>query len=186
MLEYSELYEILRKEKYGEVLQALPKSFVNEVSEFLKDLKDKSVGESDALMEEVGKSKKQFENSISIFKELILRRKRKILNLVFVATETGIMKRDYENMLIFEKSMFDKLVKSFEESDKDLENLLHEGDKDDRDVKNAMVIFEEEVGEFVDMDGNAIGPFKKGELVNMNKSVADVLVDGGKAKFVDE
>ena len=36
MLDYNELYEYLRKEKYSEPLQALPKTFVSDVAAFLQ------------------------------------------------------------------------------------------------------------------------------------------------------
>ena len=93
---YNDLYELLRKEKYSENLQQLPKNFILEVSVFLNGLKSDSTKEDDLFTDSALKSKKQLENSIAIFKEMILRRKKKLLNLVFVAAETGIMKRDYE------------------------------------------------------------------------------------------
>ena len=64
---------------------------------------------------------------MAIFKELVLRRKKKLLNLVFVAAETGIMKRDYENMLQFEKEIFDRLIKAFEEGDRFMAFPVKEG-----------------------------------------------------------
>ena len=112
MLNYNDLYEILRKEKYGETLQSLPKNFVAEFSDYLNERKGDSSQESDLFLDNIAKSKKQLENSIALFKGLILRRKKKLLNLVFVAAETGIMKKDYESMFDFEKKIFDNLVKS--------------------------------------------------------------------------
>ena len=55
------------------------------------------------------KTKKQLENAVSIFKELLLRRRKKLLTLVFVAAETGISKRDFENMLAVEKECFEEI-----------------------------------------------------------------------------
>lgn len=184
MLGYNDLYEFLRKEKYGEGLQTLPKDFIEQISEFFND--KKSIGESDAglFQDSVMKSKKQLENSFAIFKELMMKRKKKILNLVFVATETGIMKKDYENMLVFEKDVFDRMVKTFEEGDKELAKAL-EGKK--AEVKdNKMVLFHQEVEEFVDMSGKLVGPFVVGELANLDSGVSEILVSGGKARFVDE
>jgi len=42
------------------------------------------------------------------------------------------------------------------------------------------------VDEFVDMNGEGVGPFTSGELVNLSSQVAEVLVEGGKAGYVDE
>jgi len=184
MLNYNDLYEILRKEKYSESLQPIDKNFLNEFSTFLKNLREESSSESDLFSDSIFQSKKQLENSIAIFKGLILRRKKKILNLVFVAAETGIMKRDYENMFDFEKKIFDNLVKSFEEGDKELSSVLHGTQNHDTD-KHRMVIFNESIEQFIDINGDIIGPFKKGDLANLDSKVCEILVSGGKANFVD-
>ena len=184
MIGYNELYDLLRKEKYSEPLQQVPKNFLEDFSEYLREMKDNSTSEDNLFADSVMKAKKQFENAISLFKELILRRKKKILNLVFVATETGIMKRDYESMLQHEKDVFDKLVKAFEDGDKEIEKILT-GNKG-KDDRNRMIIFHQDVEEFIDFSGGTIGPFNSGELVNLESPVAQILVEGGKASYVDE
>lgn len=185
MLSYNDLYEILRKEKFNDVLQPLQSDFIEQLSAYLNDKKDQSNVDDSMFQESVLKSKKQYENSIALFKELILRRKRKILNLVFVATETGIMKRDYENMLQFEREMFDSIVKVCESADKSMNRSL-QGIKDGIGASNRMVLFNNDVESFMDMNGNAVGPFMTGELANLDSQVAEILVSGGKARFVDE
>jgi len=85
------------------------------MSDYLSDKKQESSSDDDLFGDNVAKSKKQLENSVALFKELIRMRKKKLLNLVFVATETGIMKRDYENMfgpIIQPKEMHKPLSKS--------------------------------------------------------------------------
>ncbi len=183
-MSYNDLYEILRKEKYNEALQQLPKGFLEEVREYLSDRKEQAMQESDMFQDSVLKAKKQFENSIAIFKELILRRKKKILNLVFVAAETGIMKRDYDNMLLFEREVFDKFVKAFEEGDKELAKLMN-GTRGEKE-RNKMILFSDNIEQFVDLNGKVMGPFKTGELANLDSQVSEILVSGGKAQFVDE
>ena len=182
MLTYNELYDLLRKEKYSETLQQLDKNLLLDFGEYLKDLRTKIIDESD-FFSTGSQAKKQLENSIALFKGLILRRKKKLLNLVFVAAETGIMKRDYENMLDFEKKIFDNLVRSCEDGDKELTKMLN-GQKEKEDSK--MIILSENVEQFIDMEGKTIGPFGKGELVNLDSRICEILVSAGKAKFVDE
>ena len=137
MMGYNELYEILRKEKYSENLQPLPKTFLADFRDYIKENKDSFSQKTDLFSDSVGKMKKQFENSLSIFRELILKRKKKILNLVFVATETGLMKRDYENMLDLEREVFDKLVKIFEDGDRELSRTL--ADREEIKDKNKRI-----------------------------------------------
>lgn len=186
MISYNDLYEVLRKEKYSEVLQVLPKGFIEEVSAYLNEKKESSSKEDDLFADSILKSKKQLENSISIFKELILRRKKKILNLIFVATETGIMKRDYENMLSFEKEVFEKLAKAFEDGDKDLAKMLNNKKDGQQLEKNKMLLFSQDVEQFIDLTGKAIGPFNAGELANLDSQVCELFVSSGKAQFIDE
>ncbi|MBU0977865.1 MAG: hypothetical protein KKD18_05605 [Nanoarchaeota archaeon] len=185
MVGYNELYEILRKEKYSEQLQSLPKKFVEEFKEYLEENKPLASKEGDLFADSVAKSKKQLENAISIFRELLLKRKRKILNLVFVAAETGIMKRDYENMLPVEKGVFESLVKVFEQGDKEISKVLN-GEKAKKEEKNKMVIFKENVEPFIDHTGATIGPFKSGQLANLKTEIAQVFIKGGKARLVEE
>jgi len=183
-MDYNGIYEALRKEKYDEKLQSMPKNFLVDFSEYLKDMKSVNSEEGDLFSNSVALGKKQLENAISLFKELMLRRKRKLLNLVFVAAETGIMKRDYENLLDFEREVFDKFLKAFEDGDKEVTKILagRQGKKE----KHRMVLFNQEVEEFVDFDGKIIGPYNSGSLVNLDAKVAQVLVEGGKGSYVDE
>jgi len=182
MISYNDLYEILRKEKYAEAMQLLPKGFVEDVSIFLGEMRVENK-EEDLFQDNVLKSKKQLENSIGIFKELMRIRKKKLLSLVFVATETGIMKRDYENMLAVERELFDKMVKAFEEGDKEVAKLM--SGKKDKVEKNRMILFNQNVEQFVGMKGEVVGPFASGALANLDMEIANLFVSGGKASYVD-
>ncbi|MFH1307694.1 MAG: hypothetical protein ABIH72_02490 [archaeon] len=181
MITYNDIYEALRKEKYSEQLQPLKKKFIKEVAEYLKEKKLASEKSGDLFSDAVVKIKKQLENAISIFKELMTRRKKKLLNLAFIAGETGISKRDFENMLDSEKTMFDTIVKSMEESGKEIETFFS-GEKDE--TKHVLVNFKEDVDEFLDMTGEKVGPFEKGELANLPEEIANILVDAKKAEVV--
>jgi DNA replication initiation complex subunit (GINS family) len=183
MLDYNELYEYLRKEKYSEPLQALPKTFISDVSAFLNTKRAQLGGLHDLFSEEVLKAKKQFENAVSIFRELMRVRKRKILNLVFVASETGIMKRDFTTLLNFEQDLFEKLVSAVGDSEKELQRLLNGSPVMVQDHK--MVLVTTPVAAFVDMSGGSVGPFEKGVLVNLDAQIADLLIAEGKATVVD-
>ena len=185
MLTYNDLYEILRKEKYSEALQQLPAGFISELSTFLREQHASSSTEDTPFLEGGLKSKKQLENSIALFKELILRRKRKLLGLVLVANETGILKRDYETMLPFEKETFDTFVKTLETGDKELSRLLHGSQKTEQ-AGQAMVLFTQNTEQFVDSSGTLVGPFNVGQLVHLDSTVSSILVSSGKAQYVDE
>jgi hypothetical protein len=183
MLTYNDIYESLRKEKYSEQLQPLPKNFITQFSEYLKE-KRKQLVHEDQFSSDLLRERKQIENAVALFKELMLRRKKKILNLVFVAAETGILKKDFTDMLSFEQELFEELVKSVDSSDKKMNEMLN--GKSGNNHGNKLILTQDNIEQFVDMNGNIIGPFKKGELVNIDDNVAEILVSGGKALHVDE
>src|SRR3989344_1081614 len=185
MITYNELYDALRKERYSEQLQPIPKNFIKEVSAYLKDKKEIADRKDDNFSEAITKTKKQFENSIAIFKELILRRKKKILELAFVAAETGISKRDFENMLAVEKEQFDGVMKSLEKGDKKITEILKGADQDEKQ-RNKMIVFVEDVEEFMDSEGKELGPFKKGDIANLAEEVANILIVDKRAEGVEE
>ena len=185
MITYNDLYEALRKERYSEQLQPIIKNFIKEVSSYLKDREVLAKKDSDIFSDEAQKNKKQLENAVSIFKELILRRKKKLLDLAFVSAETGISKRDFENMLDFEKETFEQIMKSFNESDKKIAKSLS-GIDEETPEKNKLIIFKSDTDEFLDLEGNKIGPFKKGDIVNIQQEIANILIVDNKADPIGE
>ena len=183
MITYNDIYEAARKERYSEQLQRIPKNFISEVSNYLREKKEISSKEDDVFSDVIIKTKKQLENAITLFKELMLRRRKKILNLVLIASETGISKQDFENMLTIEKELFENLMKCIDSSDKQLIESLS-GNKNEISKKNELIVFKENVSELVDLKGERIGPFDRGQIVNISKEIAQILVDDGKAELV--
>lgn len=184
MITYSDIYEATRKERYSDQIQPLSKNFVAEVSIYLQEKKQLSLKDDDVLSDMIAKTKKQLENAITLFRELIIRRRKKILNLVLIAAETGISKQDFENMFPFERIMFEELMKNIEVSDKKINEIL--SNKKVEESKNELILFNEEVGEFLDIEGEKIGPFEKGQIANIPREVAKILVEDGKAEFVEK
>lgn len=182
MITYNDIYEAARKERYSEQLQPLPKNFVQEVSSYLKDKKEIALRESDSFSDVIIKTKKQLENAITLFKELMIRRRKKILSLVLIASETGISKQDFENMLVFEKELFERLAECVDSSDKELDKALN---GEEAKKENEFIMFKENLGEFIGLDSEKIGPFKQGEMANVPKEIAKILIDDGKAEIVE-
>lgn len=187
MITYNELYDALRKERYSEQLQPIPKNFIKDISAYLKDKKEIAEKKDDDFSDTILKTKKQYENSIAIFKELILRRKKKILDLAFVAAETGISKRDFENMLSVEKEAFESIMKALERADKKTAEMLKgSGEEEDIKHKNKMIVFVDDTEEFLDLEGNKLGPFRKGDVANIAEEIANILIVDKKAENIGE
>ena len=184
MITYSDLYEAARKERYAEQLQPLQKNFITEVAEYLKEKKQLSLKDDDIFSDMIVKTKKQLENATTLFRELMIRRRKKILNLVLIASETGISKQDFNNMLSFEKSLFEELIKNIENSDKKISELLNR--EKVKELKNELVIFKTDVEEFLDMEGEKVGPFQKGQIANIPKEIAKILIEDSKAEVLEK
>ena len=151
MMTYNDIYEAARKERYSEQLQKLPNKFIDDVAGYLAEKKEIASKEDDSFSDIIIKTKKQLENAKTLFKELTTRRRKKILNLVLIAAETGISKQDFENMLVFEKELFEKLMACVDVSDKKLNNALN-GETQEKQ-KNELIVFNEDVEEFVGWEG---------------------------------
>ena len=184
MITYKDIYDAAKRERYSENLQPISKNFVKEVSKYLKEKKQAAFKNIDVFSDVLIKTKKQLENAVTLFQELLRRRRKKIFNLVLIASETGISKQDFNNMLLIEKELFEKLVDGLEKADKELANLLN-GDKKEVEISNEVVVFLENIDEFSDMSGNKMGPFNSGDIANIPKGVAKILKEDGKVEFLE-
>ena len=182
MITFNDIYEASRKERYSEKLQFLPENFISDLAEYLKEKREMSLKKEDVFSDVIDKTKKQLENAITLFKELMNRRRKKILNLILVASETGISKKDFDNMFDFEKELFEGLMKSMDFSDKKISNILNGKNKLKEEANSLKIIFMENVEEFVNLDGKIIGPFSKGQNADIAGVVARILIDGGRAE----
>lgn len=185
MITYEDIYEAAKKERYSENLQPIVKSFVKDVSKYLKEKKEAASKEKDVFSDVLLKTKKQLENAITLFQEFLRRRRKKILNLVLIASETGISKQDFDNMLLVERSLFEDLMKCIEQADKKLNGLLN-GGKDENSNKNLLIVFLEEVGEFDAPDGCKYGPYSIGEFANLPKDIANIFLEDGVAESMEK
>ena len=156
---------------------------MSDAAEYFSEKKKFSDKEDDMFSDVVLKSKKKLENAMALYKELLLRRRKKILNLAFVASETGISKKDFENLLDFEKELFGDIVKSLEKADKNLNDSMVGGRVES---KFRLVKFNDRVEEFLDLDGESVGPFNKGEVANLDKEVVEILVSDKKVEILED
>jgi len=184
MITYKEIYDAAKKERYSESLQPISKNFVKDVSKYLKEKKDVASKDNDVFSDSSLKTKKQLENALTLFQELLRRRRKKILNLVLIASETGISRQDFENMLQIEKDLFEEIVRFMEKSDKKLSKILNGDRQTDESSQNEMVLFLENTEEFVDLEGERMGPFEQGQVANIPKEIAKILLSDGKVQIV--
>ena len=182
MITYNDLDEAVRKERSNpKELQLLPKNFLDEISNYLKEKKEFSMKNSDDFSDSVMKTKKQLENARTRLKELIRLRRKKILDLLLIATETGISKKDFDNMFDFEKEMFEGMMKCVDSTENQINNFFN-GKSENPSVENdkQRIVFIEKADEFMDLDGNMLGPFSKGDKAELPKEIVKILVEDKK------
>ena len=83
-------------------------------------------------------------------------------------------------MLDFEKELFDDLMKSVENSERKINQVLNEKKENNLEL----IVFKEDVGEFIDLNGEKIGGFEKGQTTKIRKEIAKILINDGKAEIV--
>jgi len=184
MLTFSDIYEMMRREKYSENLQILPRKFLTDVSEYFREKKSFLAKEDDSFSDVAMKNKKKLDNAVSSFRDLLRIRKKKILNLAFVASQVGISKKDFENLLGFEKDLFEELVKALERADKNQAMDMSGSVKDER--KHRLVRFLRDVPEFLGVDGSDVGPFEKGEVANLEGEIVSILEKDKSVEVIEE
>ena len=185
MITYKDIYEAAKKERYSESLQPISKNFVKEVSSYLNEKQVAASKEGDVFSDVLVKTKKQLENAVTLFQELLRRRRKKILNLVLIASETGISKQDFNNMLLVEKNLFEEMIKCIEVSDKKLNEMLH-SEKSEEESENMLIVFLENVNEFNSPTGEKYGPFATGDFSNLPKEIAQIFISDGVAESLEK
>lgn len=186
MITYQEIYDHLRKEKYNESLQELPENFLQELASYIEDKKQILSKQDTSLFSDTLKvTRKQLDNAISLIKEIFSIRNKKVLNLSFAAAITGVSKRDTENLLSHESALFESTVKQLEENQKKILTYFEGKQEKELELKNLFIRFKEEVPAFSLFDGSEIGPFKQGEVANLPKEIASILINDKKASQID-
>ena len=74
-------------------------------------------------------------------------------------------------------------MENLEKSDKELSSILN-GNKKEIVVKNELVVFLNDVEEFVGLKGEKMGPYYKGQVSNIPKEIAAILIGDGRAEIV--
>ena len=106
------------------------------------------------------------------------------MSLVLIAAETGISKQDFDNMLDFEQSLFEDMMKCMDASDKRIDKTLGGGEEEKQ--KNELVSFIEDVEEFVGVEGEKMGPFEKGQIANIPKEIVKILIIDNKVEVIGQ
>jgi len=75
------------------------------------------------------------------------------------------------------------LIKDVEKSDHTLTKLIN-GEKSEEVQKNELIVFIEDIKDILEFNGDKIGNFSKGQIANIPKEIAKILIEDGKAELV--
>jgi len=152
------------------------------VAVYLQDKNQLISKDSETFSETIQKLKKQVENVNLMIHEIMSRREKKIIALAFLAAKTGVSKKDVECMLQHEREFFETITKKISDNETTLKEFLN--GKKEKSLKNQLVRFKQDVDEFVDIDGNTLGPFKAGDVANLPKEMINILNGEGKTEII--
>ena len=159
--------KIQREEQRIPKLTKIPEDFYDSLSAYL-DQKRK--------MKEDRRTALEMKNIELLLEDIFNRRERKILNFAIIAARTGIPP---ENLSDEERSFFEGIVSTIKQRrNENLKKMLGERKED----LATLIVFKEEVPEFVALDEKTYGPFKKGDIAKLPEENMKVLIERGIAE----
>jgi len=163
---------VQREERSESKLTKLPENFYEKARDYLVKKKE--------LMKKKGSKSVSIEigNIERLLEDIYNRRETKIVNHAIITARTGIPP---QNLTKEEQKFFDQLVELLNFHREKTLNILLGKPKEEKGFKTIM--FTEDVPEFVGIDLKRYGPFKKGDVADIPKENADLLINSGKAEI---
>ncbi|MEM0476410.1 MAG: hypothetical protein QW367_02100 [Candidatus Aenigmatarchaeota archaeon] len=196
VITFEYIREAYTAEKSENKLSKLPNDFFKKVDSYLKTKEEIFKNTQDE------KVKYELKNAKRMVDEIILLRLKKIIDAVFIFLKSGSLP---SNMLPKEEELFFKIIdlvkdlkkNLFEskeitktnESNKNNLNLIE--NKNENKIENDEQKIERkekdrikvkvltEIPKFIGPDGNWYGPYEKGSIVELEKEIANFLIDAG-------
>ena len=183
---WEEMREIQRNERNSPTLQKIEPNTYKRIIEYISERK-KIIEEAYKDGSEIGselakKAETEMKNAKKILDDLIYRRNEKIVKNAVRAILTGV--EDTTNMLEEEEKLYKKVLDALKEFKMDLNNEEKaEIKKGNENLKLIRMLSDIPQFEF---DDKIYGPFKKEDLANLPKKVAEILINAGKANLVGD
>jgi len=155
---------IQREEQRVQKLTKLPVGFYDSVQRYLE-----------AKQAMRGGAALEMKNAERLVQDIFNRRERKILNNVLIAARTGIQP---ENMTDEERVFFSSMLSVVKARRGMIPSMAESG----KEQLEQLIIFKEDVPEFVAADEKAYGPFKKGDIAKLPEENMKLMVEQGVAE----
>ncbi|MEM5882817.1 MAG: hypothetical protein QXQ77_01075 [Candidatus Aenigmatarchaeota archaeon] len=168
MVEETITFEVIRKvqreEQNSPKLTKLPENFYQNLILYLQQKKK--------IAEENRKVALELKNVKALIEDIFNRRERKIINQAIITVRTQIPP---ENLTEEEKEFFDILVKTIGERRKRILEQIFSEKKEEENL----VVFKEDVPQFIGSDEKIYGPFKKGDIAKLPEENVRILKERG-------
>jgi DNA replication initiation complex subunit (GINS family) len=159
MITFETLRKIEREEKAAPGLTKLPEGFFESVASYLsKKVQLRGDEENSELM-----------NAKHTVGDIVKAREKKILISALNFTDSGM---EPANLTAEEKQFFDQAASMIMQFRTDSKKFLEPGL-----TRNSVVVFLEEVPQFVGTDMKNYGPFGKGDVANLPEDVTRLLIE---------
>ena len=162
-------FELIRKiqldEQKATTLTRLPTNFFNAVSNYLEQKKKLVAGDD-------RKGALEMKSIERLIEDIFNRRERKILNAAIIAARSGLPP---ENLGEEEKPFYNSIVALVKNRRGDLLKSLLTS----KTEILPMVVFKEDISEFLGIDEKTYGPFKKGDTATLPEENMKILLERG-------
>ncbi len=192
MLSFEQLREIHRTERSKPIVQSLSAGFWKEVADYIfrkmkkyEELRKNTSRFTDKVL---AKFERELRNAARVIVELYALRERKIILLAWseVATDE---KTDVRALTIEEKDFFTKMVSVMKGTRSEVLDRALAGEEAKLPTKSEETLetdlkveIVEDVQSFMGTDLNLYGPYSPGDVVQLPKKYAKLLLEKGKAK----
>jgi len=175
VITFDYIREAYLAEKSENKLTKLPKEFFEKARKYLQ-LKEE-------LYKNTGDEKIKYElkSARKMIDDILLLRLKKIIEAVFIFLKNGALP---ENLLKEEEEFFYSLIdlvkkmkKSLFEEQKEVVKEIKEESKKVPKKTKIKILFD--IPQFVGPNGLTYGPFKKGEIIEVDEEIVSFLVDNG-------
>ncbi len=159
---------VQREEQRSPKLSRIPENFYAAVLAYIQQKKQAVKEERKGVLE--------VKSVERLVEDIFDRRERKVVNAAVNAARTNIQP---ENMVDEEKDFFDLVAGSIRQR---REANLRKMFAAEKGEEAELIVFKDEVPEFVGSDMRNYGPFKKGDIAKLPDENTKILVDQGMAE----
>lgn len=205
IITYSKIREIQRMEKGKNVFYPLPKNFVEQIQTYIKEKKElleKNKDKNNTFSQDLyNRVEYEIKNALRAIIAIFQTRQNKILKKAFLSSKTSLKIDDLGNLLDFEKEFYEKVFEMLTNYKQECIINLLEGKKPvfisvkeksfkskkefpNKENQGTLIRMLENIPKFIGEKEEILGPFKKGDIVNIDEKLSSFLIKQQKAEKV--